>query len=150
MNDNLETRTKSTPSTQVSSMVRAAPHSALIPCKDKLKEPEMRGCDRPRKLTMPAASAVELRPLLTFLGSIDNLTLRLPSSRFSMLVTMHLTSVPGENMSGSEFNSCPATWPTEKQTIFTILNNIKLEFVTEADFENKIPEESPVSLPRLQ
>lgn len=145
MNDNLETRTKSALSSQLSSMVGAAPRSALIPFKDKLKCSCMhragaqRGCDRPRKRTMPAASAVELRPLLTFLGSIDNLTLRRPSALFSMLVTMHLTSVPGEYMSGSEFSSCPATRSTEKHTIFTVLNNVRLEFVTEAAFENKTP-----------
>lgn len=85
----------------------------------------MQGCDRARKRTMPAVSAVEARPLLTFLGSMDNLTLRRPSSLFSTLVTMHLTSVPGEYMSGRELNSCPATWSTEKRTVFTILNNVK-------------------------
>lgn len=98
-----------------------------------------RGCDRPRKLTMPAVSAVEFRPLLTFLGSIDNLTLQRPSSLFSMLVTVHLTSVPGENMSGREFSSCPATWPTETHRIFTMLNNIRLEFVIETHFEKQNP-----------
>lgn len=44
MNDNLETRTKPILSSQVSSMVGAVPHSALILCRDKLK------CKSPERL----------------------------------------------------------------------------------------------------
>lgn len=132
MSDSLEPRPNTALSSQVSSMVGAAPHSGLIPCKDKLKCSPMhcarstskayRRCDRPRTRTMPDARAEAFRPLLTFLGSIDNLILRRPSAPFSTLVTMHLTSIPGEYMSESEFKSCPARWSREKHTNFTILN----------------------------
>lgn len=130
-------------------LVAAAPCSALIPCKDKLKHyPPMHcsrsnskaqsGCGRPRTLTMPDVSAEAFRPLLTFLGLIDNLILRRPSALFSTLVTMHLTSIPGEYMSKRECKSCKMIERVRTHTNPTILHNKRRpEFVTEVALETK-------------
>lgn len=131
-------------------LVAAALCSALIPRKNKLKcyhppctvqeaPPKPREAAADPELTMPDVSAEACRPLLTFWGLIDNLMLRRPSALFSTLVTMHLTSIPGEYMSKRECKSCKMIIKVRKHTNPTILHNTRRpEFVTGIALETKI------------
>lgn len=132
-------------------LVAAASCAVLIAYKDKLMhcKKHLKRLERLWTHTMPDVSADAFRPLLTFLGLMDNLILRRPSALFSTLVTTHLTNIPGEYRSEREFKSCPETWSkvSEHINITTLIYARRPEIVTEFlkllsfwnNFEIKIP-----------